>query len=224
MFVMVNLLESDSLNDNVMKSNDSLDFKHKLLENLNLSDWKEDIVTISLEDLPEDVKEKFEAYSMNFINPDDYKEWNFEKVWYIEHSFPNAYTTYFATQDKKYDDDSVEKIIYLFEKDKRGVKIWHAEIRLCVYHNDPEVFQTFFKDKPFVGFTKTENDFLKKWYGVLRSIHMNQLVNEEFDLKLYSSDVMCQWSGSKRNRQKLVEYGLAKKFLDNDWNIRFSFI
>lgn len=222
MFIMVNLLESDSLNDNIMKSHDSLDFKHKLLENLNLSDWKEDIVFISLEDLPEDVKIKFEAYSMNFIHQEDYREWNFEKIWYIQHNFPEPYITYFATQDKQYEDGYTEKLIYLFEQNDQGIKIWHGEIRLCLDYDDEKIFQNFFKDKPFEGFTNTEENFLKKGYGLLRWIHMNYLVNKIFALKLYSSDLLAPWA--KRNREKLVEYGLATETIDSNWKSRFSFV
>lgn len=221
---MVNLLDSQSGPDNTMNSNDSLHFKNKLLENLNLSLWKEDIVLINLEDLPDDVKKKFEAYSMNFIHPDDYKEWNFDKIWYIEHNFPDAYKTYFATQDKEYDDGYIEKLIYLFEKNYEGTKIWHGEIRLCTKYNDNKKFQKKFKDKPFVGFIQTEDAFLKKGYGLIRLIHMNQLVNKEFGLKLYSSTLFVEWSWAEKNREKLVEYGMAKKYLDTDWKNRFSFI
>lgn len=207
-----------------MKSHDSLHSKNKLLENLNLSDWKEDIVFISLEDLPEDVKIKFEAYSMNLIYPEDYKEWNFEKIWYIQHNFPEPYITYFATQDKQYEDGYMEKLIYLFEQNDQGIKIWHGEIRLCLDYDDEKIFQNFFKDKPFVGFTQTENYFLKKGYGLLRLIHMNQILIKEFGLKLYSSTLFVEWSWAKRNREKLVDYGLATETIDSNWKSRFSFV
>jgi hypothetical protein len=39
---------------------------------------------------------------------------------------------------------------------------------LCVDYDDEKIFQNFFKDKPFEGFTSTEEDFLKKGYGLLR--------------------------------------------------------
>jgi hypothetical protein len=51
---------------------------------------------------------------------------------------------------------------------------------------------------------------------------MNYLVNQIFALKLYSSDLLAPWA--KRNREKLVEYGLATKSLDNNWKTMFSFI
>ncbi len=222
LIAMVNLFESKIWEKNDIKFSDGWDFKNKLLENLNLSDWKENIVFISLKDVPADARKRFEGCSKSFIYSEDYKEWNFEKIWYIQYNFPEPYITYFATQDKEYDTGSIEKLIYLFEKNYEWEKIWHGEIRLCIHNNNEKIFQNFFKDKPFVGFTQTEEDFFKKGYGILRLIHMNQLVTKEFGLKLYSSELPAPWA--KRNREKLVEYGLAKQFLDNNWNIRYSFV
>lgn len=143
-----------------------LDQKDTLFDILQTQEDK--LIEIRRKDIPEDAMKHFEWASERFILPEEYKEWNFEKYRYIQH---DGYKTYVATQDKN-TRDFIEKEIYLYETDTTWANIWHGEVRLGITE-DP-----YFKDKPFVWFTQTEEDFVHQWYGGKRIITMNNICKQ----------------------------------------------
>ena len=134
-----------------------LQTKNKLKETI---DNTEKIIKTTRDKIPPKAIKKFEGYSKRFILPKQYKEDNFEAYAYMNHALPEPYTTYLAIQEKHISKECVEKNIYIFEQDSQGRKIGHGEIRLAVKYKKEE--EAFFKDKPFVGYTATEEEFQNK--------------------------------------------------------------
>ncbi|MFA7298272.1 MAG: hypothetical protein WC010_01370 [Candidatus Absconditabacterales bacterium] len=186
-----------------------------------LTDGEEQIIEIKREDIPKEVIVLFEGYSRLYILPEEYKEGNFEQYGYIKHTTPTSFITYFALQEKTIDKKYKEKQIYLFERDKKGNKIGHGEIRLGIEYKKKD--EDFFKDKPFVGFTDTEDDYKNKGYGKKRIQTMNMISKQTRGLKLHS-DVLFSDPNAQKIRERLEKEGLAKRYKRKNGRDRFCFV
>jgi len=190
-----------------------LNQKDNLFDILHTKESK--LIEIQRKDIPQDAIKCFEWYSRRFLLPEEYKKWNFEKYRYIQH---DGYTTYIATQDKN-TGNFTEKEIYIYEKDMTWAKIWHGEIRLWITENP------YFKDKPFVWFTRTEHKFIHKWYGKKRMITMNTICKQIRWLPL-DSWTLFSHKDAKKIRETLKSQWVARKYAEKAENNadRFQFI
>lgn len=159
------------------------------------------LMTIERSAIPARVKQKFEGKSRLFIPDSEYRPENFEKYMAIHHR--NGDITYVAQQTKTdSNDESTEQLTYFIET-RNGEIIGHAEIRN--HTSDP---QPYFKDKPFVGYTYTEEPFRTQGLGTRRLLQMNAFTQAEYHLPLYSSTL-----NSEENLwDHLVVKGLARAF------------
>jgi hypothetical protein len=164
---------------------------------------KGEIKSITLEDIPSHIMERFEGYSKRFIIPEEYRKNNFDYAFLLE---SKNYMTYIISQEKNYKEENhVEKSIYLFEYNSNSENIGHGEIRFG-YESE----KAFFKDKPFVGFTQTEDKFQRQGYGLNRLRIMNGLSYMFFNLPLNSDETLT--NKAKKVWNKLLDNTEAKKY------------
>lgn len=170
-----------------------------------------EIEDISIDLIPQRVLEKFEAHSKRFILPNEYKPGNFNKLLLIR--FQNGDIIYAAKQIKIYDNKREEECTYFFET--RGDEILgRSEMRYGLKYKKEN--SKYFKDKPFVGFIKTESDMKKTGLGTRRLFAMNAVSHMIYGQPLYSdtvnSDEMINvW-------EELVKKGKAEKFKEGKFD------
>jgi hypothetical protein len=165
-----------------------------------------DVKELQIEELPEDILKFFENNSARFILPKDYKPENFKNFLLVNHE--NGDQTYIANQTKKYDNKNVEDLSYLV--DYRGEdNLGHAELRYN-HSSDSE----YFKDKPFVGYTVTEEKYQKQGLGRRRLFLMNALAETLYNNPVYSDTIITD--EAKNLWEKLVQENLVKKIKEGD--------
>ncbi len=117
--------------------------------------------TVSYEALPPSVKEYFESRSAMYINQAEYSPQNFEKV--LTFTFPNGDIGYIAEQLKDYSNEvGIERLTYITDT-RDGVELGYLELRLNITSDMP-----YFKNKPFVGFNRTNEGFQRQGLGERR--------------------------------------------------------
>lgn len=148
---------------------------------------KFDVQTISCADLPRPVAEFFQARSEMFLQPEDVKGIDGFSLLAVVTSGQDDVTRYVGQEGKTYTgtDGAEETLVHMIEFTKTDRQLGHGEIRLG--HSEDE----FFKDKPFVGFTRTEEDFQCRGYGRKRLFVMNHLTHMLFGLPLHSSTLIA---------------------------------
>lgn len=171
---------------------------------------------IEEKEVPEKVKKFFEGHSQLFIDLEDYIQGNFSQYYVIDKY--NSEQIYIAQQTKTYTktNNNSEELTYIFET-KNETKIGHGEIR---YNYTSK--EDFFVDKPFVGFSSTEDEFLRKGYGLERLKLMNELTKSIYHLKLHSSTTIRD-NARKVWSERLIKEGSAKQYFQEERE-RFQFI
>jgi hypothetical protein len=162
---------------------------------------------IRLKDIPSNAMDFFEAQSARFITLDEYKKGNFDSSFIINHD--SGYDTYVTSQITyyKYTSKTTEKLIHLFETTKNLTKIGHGEIRYDFLSK-----REFFTEKPFVGYTNTEEEYRRKGFGIQRLRVMNALTYMFFNLPLNSDNTI--WPSAKRCWERLAEVKEAEKYVN----------
>lgn len=118
--------------------------------------------------------------------------------------------TYAVSDNKTYPVDGTrEELIYLVNIDQDQQLIGYGEIRHPAKHHDP-----YFREKPFVGYTRTEREFRKRGFGRRRILEMGQFTMHAFGLPLYSSKLIRP--KAKRLWQGLAEDELATAFVEGE--------
>ncbi len=179
------------------------------------------IAQIKREEIPETILKFFEGMSGRFIHPKKYIEGNFIAYYIINHVDIPGLVTYVADQNKIYDNgenklEIVERNIYFYEEFE-GEKVGHGELRY-----QPNTKKLYFKDRPFVGFTRTEEGLLQMGFGTKRILEMGAYSEMEFKLPLYSGD---QNKEADNVWQKLIQEGKAKEApTDNHLRKRYKLI
>jgi hypothetical protein len=125
-----------------------------------------EINEVTISEIPENALTFFESKSMQFISPENYHPENFDKLFIIK--TVNNDLIYVANQTKTYDTNGDnEKLTYFFETRNEN-QIGLSELRL----NTSNKIE-YFKNKPFVGFTKTEENHKNTGLGKRRIMMMN---------------------------------------------------
>ena len=168
----------------------------------------ENIELVERGDLPEAVWEFFVGRHRQFTPPggvDTSRLGEFQRV-FLE----NGDIAYLASEEKQYDGskESKEQCTYVYEA-RDGEKVGHGEIRWNDTSKDP-----FFVDKPFVGMTRTEEDFRREGLGLRRIKLMNAIAQMRYGKPLYSSTLMTREAKSVWG--KLQEQGIAERFMEGD--------
>ncbi|MCK4670683.1 MAG: hypothetical protein KAT43_05780 [Nanoarchaeota archaeon] len=181
-----------------MTSNDGLSEIFNLYYPEGRIEW------IAISDIPEQAMKCFEGYSKRFILPKDYKPGDFTGLFVVRHN--DDMRTYIARQPKLHDDGEIEELTYLFEMDENNASFGHGEIRFY-----PAMQRDYFKDKPFVGYSHTNDDYLKRGLAIRRLVLMNALSQLFFDLPLHSSERFVH-VGAGKAWERLVKQGKAKSY------------
>lgn len=159
---------------------------------------------ITFEDIPGKVMEFFEKKSEEYINIDNYKPKNFSKYFII--NYKNGDVAYVAIQEKDYGKYAgTEESTYLTDMKEDDIS-GYSEIRYNLSKQDNE----YFKDKPFIGFTRTSPEFARLGLATRRLLTMNALSQAKYNKPIYSGTLISEQA--KKLWEKLVERGEAKKF------------
>ncbi len=173
-----------------------------------------EMTEITYDDLPEEVKNHFEDQSSRFILPEEYTVGNFSKLYQFTH--PDGDVTYLGQQEKTYGTDgSTDRLTY-FVDIRDGQMTGYLELRLALTD-----LREYFKDKPFVGYTRTQPDFFNQGLAKRRLEEANAYSLSEHSFPLHSDTIMTE--GGKRVWESLIADGKAEKY-DEDGNERFRFI
>lgn len=131
--------------------------------------------------LPRIAVDYFKAQSEKFVLPEHVLGIDgFEQLCVLADD--RGLTTYIGVEVKTYDTNRIqETLVYLLETENGQERIGHGEIRLG-HTDDP-----YFENKPFVGFTHTEDALQRRGYGIRRLFAMDYLTRVLFDLRLNSS-------------------------------------
>lgn len=161
---------------------------------------------IARKDLPQNVIEDFEGWSSRFISPESYKEDNFTHYFLIQHNHIPDFKTYVGEQDKIYDhldeNEKLEKNVYFI--DMLGTEeVGHGELRF-----QPNGQDFYFKDRPFVGYSSTEDERRRQGFATDRLLEMGAYSEMQWGLPLYSGD---QNETADTVWQELIKQGKAKE-------------
>ena len=114
--------------------------------------------------------------------------------------------------------------LYLYDTNNQGAYIGHGEIQ---FNTSSESDQ--FKDKPFMMFTVTNEDFRRKGYGLRRLYLMNALSHTLYNLPLHS-DILTSNGTEMEWKQdvcgvwkKAVTEGRAEAYEENS-ETRYAFL
>jgi hypothetical protein len=167
------------------------------------------IEMINVDKIPSVVNDYFEFKSEQLIDPKDYKPGNFNMFFLIKHV--SGEFTYGAQQTKTYDHKkgSTEILVHLVDIDQFGNKQGDGEIRNNISDN-----HTYFKNKPFAGWTKTEENFTERGLGLRRFLMMNALSQMLYSLPLHSDTIILD--KAKRILEKLLANGKVEKYKEGE--------
>ncbi|NTV44516.1 MAG: hypothetical protein HGA67_02345 [Candidatus Yonathbacteria bacterium] len=164
--------------------------------------------------IPEDVIKHFEAQSSKFILPEQYQPKNFRRLYTF--IYQNGDIGYISEQDKTYDTTGDTERLTYFEDVRDGTRTGYLELRYGLSNKD-----TYFKGKPFVGFTRTLDGFQNEGLGERRLRVANAYSLDNYGVPL-NSDTLIEKT-AKRVWERLVEKGEAEKYMEGK-NERFRFI
>lgn len=174
-----------------------------------------DLVVLSYEDVPKVAMKHFERQSSRFLHPDEYHERDFTKL--FQYTQGNGDVVYVAQQDKTYSANGHTERLTYFVGTRDGEKTGDLELRYALTDQ-----QDFFKDKPFVGFTNTEDDFVRQGLAVTRLEDANAYSLAEHGYLLHSGDLVAD--EAKGAWAKLIAAGKAEEYEDRPGKTRFRFL
>ncbi len=167
------------------------------------------IKEININDIPKEALDFFIDRGMQFVDPNRNDPNDFKKFFVLEYG-DNDYI-YVASKTKNYslgEEEDVEESTYFFDI-KNNKPIGYSEIR---YKESTE--SEYFKDKPFIGIIRTDNDLKTTGLGTRKMNAMNAISWMLYSLPLYSDTVNSPemkslWEG-------LVKRNKAEKFKQDD--------
>jgi|SRR3989344_2118918 len=165
-----------------------------------------EINEISSEQITDNAMDFFERKSSMYIHPKNYKPGNFRSFYEIRHGDESK--TYVAEQIKTYDSGEQEINTYfvdIYNDEIAG----YSELRLGITNE-----REYFKNKPFVGFTKTYSKFGKRNLAERRLYMMNAFSKMRYDFPIYSDTVMTD--RPKEMWERLVSERKAKKIKEGE--------
>jgi hypothetical protein len=167
------------------------------------------------EDIPERAMTYFEAKSRDTHRTDEYIEGNFERFLVITHD--NGDRTYVATQTVTYPTNGdTERLAYLMDFNEAGSPVGGGEIRHNTSNQD-----NYFRDKPFVGFTITDQAYQRRGFGKRRLNMMNALSRSLHGNPIHSDTNMAP--NAENLWKNLVEEGAARAYKEGQHN-RYMFL
>lgn len=173
-----------------------------------------ELVEVGYKDLPPQIAEYLETQSRKLVRDETYRVGNFDTLYSFTHA--NEDITYVGQQDKTYDTNNRTERLTFFVDTREGEITGYLEMRLALTD-----LQRFFKNKPFVGFTRTHESFQKQGLALRRLEEANAYSLAEYGFPLNSDTLLTD--EAKRVWERLVEAGRAEQYKEND-NPRFRFV
>jgi len=165
-------------------------------------------------EIPEAVRDHLERDSRKYIHPENYTPENFPKAQIL--NYENGDIGYLAEQDKTYDNtNETERLTFIVDT-RDSVETGYIEIRFNLASKSK-----YFKNKPFVGVTRTYEDFENEGLGTRRLRVANAYVVAVYGLPLCSDSLMTE--GARAVWDKLVASHEAEKFKEGTHD-RYRFI
>lgn len=162
-----------------------------------------EISEIKLTEIPEDILELFKNKYRALVSQE--KQQPFEMSRFRKISHTDGSISYAATVTKHYDGETgTEESTYIADVHESELS-GYGELRKNLTNNSD-----YFKDKPFVGFTKTENKFLRSDLALRRLYLMNAIAQSRYGQPVYSDTVISD--EARELWENLVEQGKATKF------------
>ncbi|MEK6827495.1 MAG: hypothetical protein AABX99_03360 [Nanoarchaeota archaeon] len=189
----------------------------KIVENFNFYQSFAKAKEIHLEDIPQDIMEKFENLSRRFIPSAEYKPKDF--IFSLKTNFDNGDYSYSVLHPVIYNRGKLGKEarefdLYSRELDKTGKSSGRFELRYNL-RND-----SYFINKPFVGRIKTKEDFRRQGLGIRKHKTMNALSHAIYGLALHSDTSNLE--NEKKLLEKLFSLGEVTHYFENGKD-RFCF-
>lgn len=167
----------------------------------------------TLEEIPEQAVIELEKRSKLLVPPERYKPGNFEKLFVIRHA--DGTRSFAAVQQKTYGEGGdTEELTYLADLDENDAAIGYSEIRMNVSNPDG-----YFKDKPFVGFTRTFEGKQQRGFGDRRLRLMNALTRMLYDLPIHSDTLLSP--EAQKLWEKMEKRGEAVRYKEKGKHDRF---
>lgn len=160
----------------------------------------------------------FEWFSERFKDPKSYVALDFHELLKIRGA--GSVVTYVAWHTMVHQDAGLETCLFLCETTRRGKLVGHGEIRFEPMNQD-----RFFKDKPFVGYSATEEAYGGKGLGLERLVRMNALTLALWGLYLHSDTHIIGGIQSTEYHiwSRLVEMENVARYMEGKQE-RFKFI
>lgn len=167
------------------------------------------IEEVDFGELPKEVAERMHGMAKLYLLPEKFDPDEFGPAMMVSHA--DGGKTYFASYEKDYREagGGVEESTYLFDVDEGDEYAGFGEIRYSLSSDSG-----YFKEKPFVGYTVTEEEKSQKGLGLRRMAMMNAISRMAYGQPLYSDTV--QSDQAKRLWEALVKQGDAVKFKEGD--------
>ena len=165
-----------------------------------------EVLDTALTEMPDDVQELLEQLGMRYLDIERYEPGKFHDVQKVTLGPDDA--IYVARKIKEYGDAGTEESTYLVDH-KDGKVAGYGEVR---YHLTDE--SGYFKDKPFVGFTRTGSEHQRSGLAERRLRAMNALARQKYGKPLYSDTLLSPEARSLW--EKLVKEGRARKFSEGE--------
>lgn len=136
------------------------------------------------EDVPHQVADEFLSQGAKFIDRHSVPKsmQDFDNIRRFVHE--NDDISYLANQKKHYQNGSSENVIHLIDAKPDGSVSGVGEVRFNPLSEDD-----YFKEKPFVGWTASEEEFRHEGLGRRRLLVMKLATSAEFGLALHSGTV-----------------------------------
>lgn len=190
------------------------DIPQKISEEFSILFPGADIKKVGISEVPESPLNFFKDRSLWLTNNKKYIPDSLDSFYKIR--YQDGSISYVATQTKTYaTNGDTEKLVYIYDEDAQHNEIGYGEIRYNEMRKD-----NYFKNKPFVGFTTTGENYKKQGFGTRRLKTMNALSLRMFGLPIHSDTLIGE--ESKRIWQRLLKNGETYSYLQ-DKMPRFAF-
>jgi len=167
--------------------------------------------------IPNDVAELLIRRASNFTTKPFTDLDRFNRLLSLDHD--DGYKIYLGEHVSIYDtsNDEIESRAEILEYSDTGKLVGLGEIRLGISNQE-----IFFKDKPFVGMSHTDENLRCRGLGRRRLFTMNAASILVHGLKLHSSDLVSEQA--IRLWEKLEKDGHAKSYHERPDLVRYRFV
>lgn len=176
-----------------------------------------ELTEVKVDQIPEAALVHFDNRITRYVKPEEYDPSNADRLLLVEHAEGDK--TYVMQYEVVMENTSeTEKQVSLCDVDSEGEQTGYLDLVNVVSSEEP-----FFKDKPFVAFTRTTGA-KAKGYGTRRYLVANAVSQTLFDKPLCSDTMLGAEDSVQRGLwRKFVDEGKAERFIEQGGKERFKF-